>query len=271
MYLLRRILDAHDGTLPPNAAAAFANTGKEREETLEFIAEAAQRWGVEIHWVEYLHRPDAAGGRKDPKHTFQVVDFETASRAGEPFAAMIKAASILPNVAMRKCTTTLKVQPLKQWALHHFPSNLQWTPNINVIGIRADEYRRISKVLMEECLTEYPLVAAGVTVQTVNDFWAAAPFDLRLHSARGNCDLCFLKGRANLLSTIKENPNLADWWIDQEEKVLLKNGRRVRNSRQARFVQRYSYRELRDFAVSQQTLPLPTPDDTAGIDCYCGD
>jgi hypothetical protein len=36
--MLRRILDAHDGTLPPETFAVFANTGRERSETLTFLA-----------------------------------------------------------------------------------------------------------------------------------------------------------------------------------------------------------------------------------------
>ena len=40
-YMLRRILDAHDGTLPADTHIVFTNTGVERRETLEFIAECA--------------------------------------------------------------------------------------------------------------------------------------------------------------------------------------------------------------------------------------
>ena len=36
-YMLRRILDAHGGMLPDHAKVVFANTGKERPETLDFV------------------------------------------------------------------------------------------------------------------------------------------------------------------------------------------------------------------------------------------
>lgn len=40
-YMLRHILDAHDGTLPDDVVVTFANTGKEREETLRFVHDCA--------------------------------------------------------------------------------------------------------------------------------------------------------------------------------------------------------------------------------------
>jgi 3'-phosphoadenosine 5'-phosphosulfate sulfotransferase (PAPS reductase)/FAD synthetase len=55
-YMLHEILKAHDGQLPPDVVVAFANTGKEREETLRFVHECGVRWNVKIRWVEW--RPD---------------------------------------------------------------------------------------------------------------------------------------------------------------------------------------------------------------------
>ena len=43
--MLRRVLDAHGGTLPEDVHVVFTNTGKERPETLAFVAECA-RLGV---------------------------------------------------------------------------------------------------------------------------------------------------------------------------------------------------------------------------------
>jgi 3'-phosphoadenosine 5'-phosphosulfate sulfotransferase (PAPS reductase)/FAD synthetase len=39
--MLRRVLDAHGGTLPANVHVVFANTGLEREETLRFVDDCA--------------------------------------------------------------------------------------------------------------------------------------------------------------------------------------------------------------------------------------
>jgi len=34
----------------------------------------------------------------------------------------------------------------------------------------------------------------------------------------GNCDLCFLKGKDTKIKLLKERPEMADWWIKQEQK-----------------------------------------------------
>ncbi|WP_244101674.1 hypothetical protein [Burkholderia ambifaria] len=77
-YLLFLLLKANGG-LPPGAIVLFCNTGKEEEATLVFIREIAWRWGVPVIWLEY--RDD--GG-------FEVVTFETASRHGKPYEAVVR-------------------------------------------------------------------------------------------------------------------------------------------------------------------------------------
>ena len=46
----------------------------------------------------------------------------------------------------------------------------------------------------------------------------AQPFDLGIPSERGNCDLCYLKPRSNLLASIREEPARADWSIGAERR-----------------------------------------------------
>ena len=79
-FMLRKILDAHGGSLPMDARVCFANTGMEHPKTLEFVHRVATEWGVDVVWLEY-----------DPtvKRHFRVVDYESASRDGEPFETMI--------------------------------------------------------------------------------------------------------------------------------------------------------------------------------------
>ena len=79
-YMLHQILQAYGGTLPDDVVVAFANTGKEREETLEFVRECADHWSVPVRWVEW----------RNNEKGFEEVTFETASRNGEPFADLIR-------------------------------------------------------------------------------------------------------------------------------------------------------------------------------------
>ena len=46
-YMLWRFIDANDG-LPDDCIVTFANTGKEAEETLEFVRDCGKYWGVPI-------------------------------------------------------------------------------------------------------------------------------------------------------------------------------------------------------------------------------
>lgn len=70
-----------------------------------------------------------------------MVDFDTASREGEPFEALIRNRQYLPNPVARDCTTSLKIQPM-----HKFVRELGWTEWDQFIGIRADEQRASPKI-----------------------------------------------------------------------------------------------------------------------------
>jgi 3'-phosphoadenosine 5'-phosphosulfate sulfotransferase (PAPS reductase)/FAD synthetase len=95
-YMLWRILQSNNG-LPDEAIVCFANTGKEEEATLQFVHDCSDKWNVPITWLEYVWY-------EEPSKRFKVVDFETASRNGEPFEAVINAKNFLPNTMMRFCT-----------------------------------------------------------------------------------------------------------------------------------------------------------------------
>jgi len=104
-YMLYRILQAHNMSLPKDVYVTFANTGKEEEATLRFIQKCAEEWNVEIHWVEYTN--------DEPR--FKRVTFETASRNGEPFEELIKKRQYLPNPVTRFCTAELKIRTINKY------------------------------------------------------------------------------------------------------------------------------------------------------------
>ena len=272
-YLLKCTLDAHGGRLPSYARAVFCNTGKERSETLEFVRSCQEKWNVDITWLEYDYLPNAGGGVKDPKHVHKVVDYQTASRDGEPFAKLIRATKILPHQGMRKCTSELKVNTVKRWCQRE----LGWSRHKDVLGIRYDEPRRWRKALMEECRTEYPLVSGRVTEQQVERFWKVCSFDLGIPSSLSNCDLCFLKGTGNLVGVIRKEPERAEWWAAQEMMVQKKLRRRRWRSllslqsvvEYATFSKKRSYRDLVEMARGR--LPFNSNDDGQAISCFCGD
>ena len=212
-YMLWRILQAHGGKLPSDVKVCFANTGKEMKETLDFVDECGMRWGVPITWLEYRW--------VDGHHTYAVVNWHTASRQGEPFADIIKHRRMLPNPRVRFCTVELKVR-----TMHRYLKAEGWTEWDSIVGIRADEPRRLAKLANQDYgsheTRRAPLAPAGIGAAEVGRFWLAQPFDLRLpnnggKTMHGNCDLCFLKGGDQIQSLIREQPSRAVWWMNQEK------------------------------------------------------
>ena len=266
-YMLRQIVDYYGGKLPPEVAVVFCNTGKETPETLAFVEQCSNFFGVPVVWIEFMYRPHAQGGRSDPRYWFREVDFSTASRNGEPFAELIKVRRLLPNVARRFCTTELKVRP----AARYVRSVLRWKNPTNYLGMRFDEPKRVSKALMEDCAVDYPLYHARVERRHVLAYWRSAPFDLQISDEQGNCDLCFLKGKGRLLRLLRDDPEKADWWIEQERRSLgFSRQEQLRDRTMAQFSRRDSVLELLDQSrLEPEQLPLF--DEEASIDCFCGD
>jgi hypothetical protein len=223
-YMLRRILD--EG-LQPDVYVIFADTGKERPETLAFVREVGKRW-TPIQWV---------------------------SRPGQ-FTQLITDRKFTPNPVTRFCTQELKIRPMRDWM--RAKGYEHWT---NVVGIRADEPRRVAKMKAaaetrkERWDIDLPLADAGVTLADVETFWRSQPFDLRLSPHEGNCDLCFLKGYAKIVNIVRERPDLAAWWAEQEERI----GGTFRNDRP-------SYRAM----LNQPDLFKDVETDDL-IECFCHD
>lgn len=245
--MLRRVLDAHGGTLPPDVHVVFTNTGKERPETLDFVAQCARRWSVAIRWIER----DAS---RPQKQRWREVSPETACRDGSMFAELIEERKFLPNHSMRFCTTELKVHPMRDFMQAQTVE--RWT---NLIGLRRDEPKRVHTIRARENAwdTECPLFDTGVTVEDVAAFWRAQPFDLGLQSWEGNCDACMLKGTPLLARIERDRPGTLDWWIEQER---LRGGS---------FVMERTYLQVR----ARATAPvLPgILDDQPALPCACTD
>jgi 3'-phosphoadenosine 5'-phosphosulfate sulfotransferase (PAPS reductase)/FAD synthetase len=88
----------------------FANTGKEREETLQFVHKCDIEFNFNVVWVEAFVTADNGVGTK---HI--VTNIKYASRNGEPFEDVI-AKYGLPNQNAPHCSRELKKQPIKDYA-----------------------------------------------------------------------------------------------------------------------------------------------------------
>lgn len=250
-YLLWKVLQENNG-LPQNVKICFANTGKEDEATLRFINNCETKWGVPIVWLEYVAPSE-----------FKIVDFNTASRNGEPFEEIIKHRKMLPNTRARFCTVELKIRTMRRYA-----QSIGWQDWNNMIGIRADEQRRAVKMRPDhkDETPIMPLHQAGIKKQEVLEFWKNNDFDLELpvingETIGGNCDLCFLKSLPKILSLVTQNPERATWWAKQEDWAQTQtsgDGNRFR-------IDRPRYADIHNFVDRQGDMF----DDS--IPCFCGD
>lgn len=275
-FMLFQHLWAHGSVLPEHVHVCFANTGKEREETLRFVYECQTRWGARVRWLEWKDRD----GRQTPvADRFEEVGYNSASRCGEPFKALIERKKYLPNAVTRLCTAELKIDTMKQFMIAQ--GYKRWT---NIVGLRADEVRRIAKQAKcneqarERFVTTWPMLKAGVTKRDVWRFWLggnADPkllteslpqgFDLGLYPYEGNCDGCFLKSREVLMWQERERPGYLDDWIAMENRATgLAN-----KPSGARFVTEYSYADLRH-DVERQPLLVPLNASLSEFDAECG-
>lgn len=267
-FMLKHILDAHGGTLPADVHVAFANTGREMPETLDFVQECSERWGVQITWLEF----DA-----DAEHRTRIVNHNSAARDGEPLAAVLSTRNMPANPVMRFCTIDSKIKRLQAYARHILGLS-GW---LSVVGLRADEPQRVEKQLRrhESGKDEksfgrpvMPLHEAGVTRQQVAAWWAAQPFDLRLQNAGGktplgNCDLCFLKGAGTIMGILRDRPELARWWIEQETRFEIT---KLPGDFAYFRKDRPSYAEMLRLSQTQGDLLTDMPEEES-LDCACTD
>jgi 3'-phosphoadenosine 5'-phosphosulfate sulfotransferase (PAPS reductase)/FAD synthetase len=233
-YMLHHIAEANGG-IPDRAKVIFANTGREMPQTLDFVQECSDRWGVPITWVE-----DAARGQGE---IFDVVSHNSASRNGEPFSRLIDRKKSCPDQDKRFCTEHLKILPARRYLM-----SLGWTSWTNTIGIRADEARRLTPSPDKRVTRWFPLANAGVTKRDVLGFWAKQPFNLMVQLGLGTCDGCFLKSEATLAMLARDYPERHAWWEARERDAG------------GTFSKHYSRASLRNFVERQGDWIFSTHD-----------
>ncbi len=201
-----------------NKLFIFANTGKEREETLIFVDKCDKEFGLNLVWVESVVTMQKGIGIEAI-----TTNFEKASRQGESFSAIIeKDAKGVPNFNTPYCSERLKKTPINKYAKEYFGSNNYAT----ALGFRYEDYlnKRVTKTEMKPENFEgkiYPLLQDFEVMKTHKDvlnFWKGMPFDLGITTYEGNCDLCYKKAGWKKIEILRKNPEIADWWIEQEKK-----------------------------------------------------
>lgn len=187
-----------------NLLFCFANTGKEREETLVFVDKCDKEFGLNVVWIEADVQFEKGIGTQ-----YKIVDFESASRLGEPFEDVIKKYGI-PSKLYRHCTRELKEVPIHKFAKEYFNGEKYFT----ALGIRAYEPKRLNN---SDPLKIYPLAEINANEEFIRDWWAKQSFDLGLKDYEGNCDDCFLKSLRKKMTIATECPTTPKWWVRMEK------------------------------------------------------
>jgi len=256
-FMLRHILDAHKGQ-PEDLKICFQNTGLEHAATYEFVRECGERWGVDITWLEYRVNDEN-------EHDYAIVAYDTASREGEPFSALVEKRQHLATPVARICTVNLKMRTLDRY-LKTLPGFADGYTN--AVGLRYDEPRRAHRLKGDNPREDpiCPMYHAKHTEEDVLEWWSQQEFDLNLPlrgNMAGNCVGCFLKSRGKVEILMEEMPEHFDWWMKAEESM-----EGVLDTPRFR-LDRPSYADLMKQVREQGSLFGPDDEDT--IPCMCTD
>lgn len=196
MRMAKKLKDEFEGELK----FVFANTGQEHDKTLEFVQRCDEEWGLGIVWVEaVVHHGKRIGC------THRVVNFETASRNGEPFEAMISKYGI-PNKSYPHCNRELKLNPMLSYI-----RSIGWQDAWTAVGIRSDEPKRLRIDAGKERII-YPFAHWWPhDKQDVLDWWEDQPFSLGIQEREGNCKWCWKKSEKKHFANIAKNPEWYDF------------------------------------------------------------
>jgi len=187
----------------------FANTGEENENTLQFIQKCSDFFEFECVWVEAITDPKNGNGVKA-----KVVDFNTASRNGEPFEAVIQKHGI-PNSSTPHCT-----REMKNHTINAYMRQIGWKNYYTAIGIRIDEPHRIN-ANWKKRKHVYPLISSKLCPMTkpdINKFWDKMPFRIDLTGYEDNCKVCWKKSLRKLMTIARTHPERFDKFREWEVK-----------------------------------------------------
>jgi hypothetical protein len=172
----------------PGDLVIFCDTGREHPKTYKFINDFEANENIPVIRLKY------DGG----------------------FERLIEKRKAVPNNFKRFCTIELKIKTCRRYLRSNGISKYE-----NFVGFRYDEPLRVKrrKQMWKQVIDKFPLYEDKIDKQIVNDYWSKKPYTLEIPSILGNCTLCFMKGKNAIMNIMASNPELADVWIADEERI----------------------------------------------------
>jgi 3'-phosphoadenosine 5'-phosphosulfate sulfotransferase (PAPS reductase)/FAD synthetase len=214
-----------------NDIVLFTDTGREHPLTYKFIDDFEKHEDIKVTRISYKGKFDGFLQSRDYKR--------------------------IPNRMIRTCTDELKVKTSKRFLRKKGIFTYQ-----NYIGFRFDEPKRVIKFKenFKRVKTLFPLYDQKITKEMVNQFWLNKSYNLDIPSILGNCDLCFLKGKNNIIKILQLYPELAEKWIKDEEESKRHFGHT--------YFPDVTYKGLLQMAQSQKSL-FNLEDSLPAYSCSC--
>lgn len=201
----------------PAAKFIFMDTGAEHPATYEFIRKVNEHFALDLICLRAVFPPKLGKGV-----TWEQIDQTDIGYDLTTWRNMIKKYSTPYNPGGTFCTAKLKTEIFYKYCNTTFGKRNYQT----WIGIRADESRRAK----EKDNVHYLFELSDFDKEDIKEYWKTMPFDLELESDwLGNCVFCIKRGTNKLALAIRDEPELADDFINliEAEDVRVVEGRKA--------------------------------------------
>ena len=205
-------------------------------------------------------------GREHPKTYKFINDFESYEnipvirlKYEGGFRNLLDKKKAIPNNFKRFCTIELKIKTARRYL-----RSLGINSYENMVGFRYDEPLRVKrrKKMWKTVTDIFPLYDKKIDKQIVNDYWSKKQYTLEIPSILGNCTLCFMKGKNAIMNILAAYPELADEWIEDEERSKIIGGG-------YQYFEKISMKQMRDISQNNLFKGADLSQITPAFNCAC--
>lgn len=198
----------------------FCNTGLEKQETISFLKNIKNIWGIPVQVLEGVYSLKKGVGVQSKE-----VDFENIAMNGEPFAGAIAQMNKYQNIGNPFFGMPYCSDYLKKRVAHHYAKLYFGTTQYSVaIGYRSEDMpKRITPIEIKESkgrlhcplLTDFE---RAISAPDLTRFFNKNPFKLTIPSKFGNCELCIKVDNSLNVARIQYGIRSAGFFSKHEKK-----------------------------------------------------